>query len=514
MSGLRVKTGLRNTILFGSTLLLMLTANFLTTFGSFFYESAADLMFAANVLLNLSIFCDLIPQIRRDFPVLVFTGTYSILLLGRVYVAFFTDYKDILYNLEAENFRNLFTALQVVTLSMLCVFAAYRFSGPLFGRREKLMKEKGWAAVSKDPLLPVIRQISVAILLISSLASFYTLMETVLNVLRHGYLASFTQISPSSVPSVISRLSMFFIPSFAVFLATMPNRRQLKFPMTVYGVYLLATLFTGRRNTFVCETLTILIYFVLRDTLNQKKDRIFKKRSVLAGTVAGVAAMYLLQLLAEFRAYGLQFHKSFGDMIVSFFYSQGASFRVVIQTVNCWDLFDHSVTWKYLFYPFELFVHNNEVTRALFGFTPIVEVQSTAFVVTTHNYAHVLTYMVDPSRYLAGGGFGTSFVAEAYVAFGIAGVAAVSAGVGLILRFFSSMMTRSWVVMASCLIAIRDIVYIPRSFAFLWVTNVFNLTYLCFYIAIYLLALFAVRVGTHVRPECRCASPASWEEHP
>lgn len=514
MTGFRAKSGLRNTLLFGTTLLLMLTADFLTAFGNVYYETAAYMMFAANIMLNLSILCDLIPHIRRDFPFLVFVGTYNILLLGRVYVSFFAHSSELLYYLEAESYQNLFTALQVVTLSLLCVYAGYQLSAPLFGRREKAIREKGWGAVSHDPLLPAIRQISTVVLLVSSLASFYTLAESILNVLRTSYLASFTQVSEASIPSVISRLSMFFVPSFAVFLATMPSRRQLRLPMTVYMVYLLATLFTGRRNTFVCEALTILIYFVLRDTLNEKGKRLFKKRSVAGGGIVAVAAAYLLQLFAEIRAYGLLgIRRNFAEMIVNFFYSQGASFRVVVQTVNSWDLFDHRVTWRYLFYPFELFVHNNVVTRTLFGLTPIIEVQTTAFVVSTHNYAHALTYLVDPLRYLAGGGFGTSFVAEAYVAFAIPGIVLFSAGIGLVLRFFASMLTRSWVVMACCLLAVRDFVYIPRSFALLWVTNVFNLTYLCFYIAIYLIALLAVRLGTHVRPEHRRTAP-QWEENP
>lgn len=503
MTGFSAKSSFRNTVFFGTALLLMLTANFLTAFGGFYYETAADLMFAANVVLNLAVVCDLIPHIRRDFPFLVFVGTYNILLLGRVYVSFLAHYPEILYYLEAKDFYSLFTALQVVTLSLLCIYAGYQLVGPFFAHREKTIREKGWAAVSQNPILPIIRQISTIVLLISSLASFYTLMLSILNVFRSGYLGSFTQVSASSIPSAVSRLSMFFVPSFAVFLATMPDRRQLRLPMAVYGVYLLATLFTGRRNTFVCEAITILIYFVLRDSLNEQGKRIFKKRAVIGGGIFAIIAMYLLQLLAEIRAYGLLSHRSFLDTVVNFLYSQGASFRVVIQTVNSWDLFNHGMTWKYLFYPFELFIHNNLITRSLFGLSPIIEVQTTAFVTSTHNYAHVLTYLVDPLRYLSGGGFGTSFVAESYVAFGFAGVVIVSACVGLILRFFASMLTRSWVVTASCLLAIRDFVYIPRSFTFLWVTNVFNFTYLSFYIAVYLAALLAIRLGTHVRPAGR-----------
>lgn len=500
MPDFKLKNCYRNTVLFGITVLMILTADLLTLFGNIFFEPASVLLFAANVVLNFSIIIDLLHHIRRDFPLLVFVGTFDILLLGRVYVSFFGHYSQILYFLEAENFQNLFIALKVVTLSLFCVYAFYRFFSPLFYKREKALEQKGTAACAKSPLTPIVRQISVVILLISSMAFFYTLGLSILNVLRSGYLKSFTQVNENSIPTAISRLSMFFVPSFAVFLATLPNKKQMKLPMFVYAVYMLASVFTGRRNTFVVEVLMLIIYFVLRDSMMEKEKRKLKKPTVLLGGAAAVVAMYLLQLFAEIRTGYYTFNKSFLQLFINFFHSQGASFRVVVQTVNQWDHFDHGASFHFLFYPFELFVHNNVVTRTLFGLQPIIEVQTMTFVQTTHNFAHVLTYMVDRSRYLAGGGFGTSFVAEAYVAYGIFGVIAYSALVGLIFRFFASMMTRNWVVIASCLIAIKNFVYIPRSFAFLWVTDVFNITYLVFYIALYLIALFILKAGTHVRP--------------
>lgn len=500
MIGSKSGSTLRNTLFFGTTLALMLVANLVTLFGDFYYEAAANLMFSACVFLDISILCDLIPNIRRDFALLVFVGTYNILLLGRVFVCYASGYSDILTLLEADSFKTLFEALQVVTISLFFVYLSYRLAAPLFFKREKRIRENGWAAVSGNPLLPVIRKISVVVLLVSSVASFYTLFEAILNVRRNGYLNSFVNSSAMQIPSSISRLSMFFVPSFAVFLATLPERRQMKLPLTIYGVYMLASVFTGRRTTFVCEALMLLIYFVLRDNLRKKEERLLKKKTVGWLAVLTAAAMYLLQLFAVIRAGVSNVSKSFGSMIVDFFNSQGASFRVVIQTVNHWNLFNHNETYLYLFYPFELFVHNNVITRTLFGLTSIVETQNTEFVQSTHNYAHSLTYLVDPARYLAGGGFGTSYVAEAYVAYGIVGVVLVSVMLGLIFRFLSSLLTRSWVVIACGLIGIKEFVYMPRSFAFQWVTNVFSITYFCFFIAVYLVALFLVWAGTHIFP--------------
>jgi oligosaccharide repeat unit polymerase len=369
-------------------------------------------------------------------------------------------------------------------------------AAPLFAKREKAISERGLDTVNRDRLVPIIRQLSELVLFVSSIPFFYTMLKTVLNVLQHGYLSSFT--STTEIPGVISRLAMFFVPSFAVFLATLPNKKQMKLPLIVYGVYMLSSLFTGRRTIIVTEGLMLVTYLVLRDTLLPKDKRVIKKRTVAYSGFFGLIAAYLLQLLALVRS-NLNLDRGIGEMMVSFIDSQGASFRVVIQAVNHIALFPVATSYQYLFYPFELFVHNNVATRTVFGLKPIIEVQNSEFVQTTHNFAHVLTYMVDPDRYLSGGGFGTSYVAEAYVAYRILGVILVSALIGLIFRFFASMLTRNWVVIAFSLLAIKNFIYLPRSFAFLWVTEVFNITYVSFFIALYLAALLLYKVGTHIR---------------
>ncbi|MCY1713076.1 O-antigen polysaccharide polymerase Wzy family protein [Caproiciproducens galactitolivorans] len=485
---------LRDTILFGITILLMLTSNLLTVFGV--WNTAVDVLFFAILFLDVSIAASLIHNVRRDLALLIFLITYNVLLMGRVFTSWFGYHHKLLLLLEADDFQKLFQSLQLVALSLFCVYCAYRLAGPIFHKREAKIERLHTKAVSQSQLVPIIRQLSAIVLYVSSVPFLYILFKTALAVVRHGYLQSFT--STTDVPSIISRLSMFFVPAFAVFLATLPSRKQIKLPLAVYSVYMLASLFTGRRNTIVCEALMLAFYFVMRDSLLEKDKRVLKKRTVAYVGVLGIIAMYGLQFLALVRSGAENTKRGLGEMLVSFIDSQGASFRVVVQTVNHIQSFNPSTSYMYLFYPFELFVHNNVVTRTLFGLTPIIEVQTSEFVQTTHNFGHALTYMVDPERYLSGGGFGTSYVAEAYVAYGIIGVILVSAMIGLIFRFFASLLTYNWVVITCGLLAVKSFVYIPRNFAFLWVTEVFNITYICFYVAIYLAALLIAK-GMHVR---------------
>jgi oligosaccharide repeat unit polymerase len=508
---LKAKNLFWNTILFGTTLCMMLVACLMTVAGHEWDETAACTLFVANVVLNAAMFQDLFRNIRRDFPLIVFMLAYDLLLLGRVYSVFLLYYNTILSYLEADNFYNLYLGLMIVTIAQLLVYTAYKLAAPLFWKREKAISEKGEQVVTKSPIVPIIRQISVVVLLFSSVASFYMLFQTILLVFQHGYLGSYVT-NESSVPSVISRMSAFFAPSFAVFLATLPSRRQMRFPLILYGAYMLTSLLTGRRNIFVCELLMLLIYEVLRTALKRKGRFALPKKKILLVVLCCAVGAYVLQLFALFRSGSSFAAKNFFATIGNFIYTQGASFRVVIQTVNFWNRFDHQTTYQYLFYPFEKYVNNNVLLSSIFGSSPIVDVQNINFVSSTHNFAHIITFMANPNRYLSGGGFGTSFVAEAYVAYGMVGVVVVSAMVGIVFRFFSSLLTRNWVVIAMGLIALKDFIYISRNSTFSWVIDVFSLTYLAYYIVVYFGALLVAKFTSHLR-EAREASLAPLEEH-
>ncbi|ARP51138.1 O-antigen polysaccharide polymerase Wzy family protein [Caproicibacterium lactatifermentans] len=496
---LNARSTWRNTLLFGSGSILLILANLLRLSGNSYSTGAVYLLFAANVALNVAILWDLCSHIRRDFPMLVFVISFDILLLGRVYIAFLAKDPDyLLYNLEANSYENLFSALQIVTFALLFVYAGYKLSAPLFFHREKALEKHDPSVFHRSQLTPLIRQISIIMLIISSLAFFYVLLQSILVVLRYGYLGSYTKDLDRSVPSVISRLSMFFVPSFAVFLATLPDRCQLRLPLFVYGIYMLSSLMTGRRNTFVCEALMLLIYFFLRDRIIPKEQRIFQKKHIVPVLIVIALMIYFLEMVAERRAGGSG-HRNLFTALSNFLYSQGATYRVVQQMVNYWDYFNHQTSWQFLFYPCTEFVHNNGLLSSILGLSSLTSTQNIPYVMTNYNFGHVLTFMADPSRYLNGGGFGTSFVAEAYVSFGMAGVAIVSGFFGVAFRFFATMLTRSWPVLALSLIAIKNLVYVPRNFALSWVFNVFSITYLLYFILIYLAALLVSGIGAHLR---------------
>ena len=491
------KTLLRDTLLFGLSLTLLIAATFFASFGGdMWFSHAANTALAGTVTLNIAMLAYVFTDIRRRISLLLFQGPFNLLLFGRVYVSWIRDYENRLQLLEGKTFESIYWSIEVLAISLAVVYLAYRAGGFLLRRRETSLATEGARRILDNPIIPIVRQLSRWALYVSSLASFFSLGNTILFVLRNGYLTSFTE--TAGVPSIISRFSLFFTPAFAVFLATMPSRRQLRLPMCVYGVYLLASLFTGRRNTIVTNLLMLALYAILRDNLLPKEKRILTKRLVALVCVLGVGGMYLLQMVAYIRS-GSAAGGSLLNTLVSFIDSQGASFRVMVKTFDYGEYLDTANGWRYLFFPLELFLNNNSIGQSVFHTTPILTLQTAEFAEHTYSYSHVITYLVDPAKFLRGEGFGTCYAAEAYVAFGIGGVIVVSAVIGLAFRWFSSMLSHSWPAAALGLIAVRSFVYLPRNYALIWITDVFNITYLCFILGLYLAAQLLLFLGTRLR---------------
>lgn len=500
---LRVKrtSAVLDLIAFGVTAVLFLASAVFRWMGEPYVETAFYLMLFGVIALDAGAFLHSAFHIYRDVHFLLFIFAYNLLLIGRIYFnAMYFPHKMLLA-LEADSWDNLYTAFFVVALALLFFVVVYYAAEPVFAKYEKRIREGHAQKTKEKQALPVIRQLSIFMLYASSIPYLYTMALKVLAVLENGYTASFTD--TVQIPGVISRLSTFFVPSFAVFLATLPTVKEMKLPLLVYCVYMLASLLTGRRNMLVTEALMLLVYFTMRDFRRDKGKRYLTKKTVALCGIGGILAAYLLQMMAYKRAGNFILTRPIGDVLMSFVDSQGASFRVVIQTVNNLSSFNQNITWMYLLYPFELFVHNNLVFRNLFGLQPIVEVQNESFAKTTHNFAHVLTYKVDPQRYEGGGGFGTSFVAEAYVAGGIAAVILMAVLAGLLFRFMSSILAHNWVVVAFGLLAFRELIYLPRTFAFTWVTDTFSITNIVYFAGLYVAALLVVQISAKVRKRTR-----------
>ncbi len=444
----------------------------------------ADFILSAIIVLDAAILHFLIKQAERHIVMIIFTASYNVLLLSRVFTKWIIDHQNLCTAIEADSVYSMFETFSILFLGLAFVFAAYRVTGILLKDREASI-DSGYIYEHKtDGLLETIRILSLISFFCFFAFSLYWSVKTAQLVSNVGYLESFKE--SADIPYFLRTLASLAVPAFTLFLATRPSKKAIIVPLCFYVVLILASLLSGRRNLFTRDVLMLLIYFVMRDDFRKSAQKLFTKARVVISAGAGIVCMYLLQgVRSGFRA-------SFLRTIFNFIYDQGASIRVVAKTVTYSGIFSDNPL-RYFLYPLEIQLRNGYIGGFL-GMTSIIEQQTAAFAVSTYNYAHKLTYFVDPERYLSGGGFGASYICDGYILGKAAGVILLSVILGCIIRIFPSLFTRNVFFTAFGLIVIRYVVYMPRSFFLGFVTDAFSPAVICLYSGVLLAAYIINRI--------------------
>ena len=157
--------------------------------------------------------------------------------------------------------------------------------------------------------------------------------------------------------------------------------------------------------------------------------------------------------------------------------STGGSDSVIANTIYRKDPFPASGI-AYLLDP----LINNPLGNLLFGRTS--SAQGLMYLQQHNSFSHWISYMTESSLYLSGHGMGSSYLAEVYLAFEMAGIPLVSVLVGWLLDKlnrikFNDDLLRTGLVF----FIVRRIFTLPRDGLFSWASS---LIYLIFtYIIIY-----------------------------
>ena len=324
---------------------MLIAATFVASFGGgVWFSRAANTALAGVVVLNIAMLAYVFTDIRRRIPCCFFRDRSTCFCSARVYVSWIRDYENRLQLLEGETFESIYWSIQMLAISLQS--SIWPIGQAVFCcAAGDVACHTGARRILDNPIIPIVRQLSRWALYVSSLASFFFSRK------YHPFRAAERL---SDLVYGDGRCSLQYKPVFPLFhacvcrfLATMPSGKQLRLPMCVYGVYLLASLFTGRRNTIVTNLLMLALYAVLRDNLLPKEKRILTKRLVALVCVLGVGGVYLLQMVAYIRS-GSAGGGSLLNTLVSFIDSQGASFRVMVKTFDYGEYLDTANGWRYL----------------------------------------------------------------------------------------------------------------------------------------------------------------------
>lgn len=229
----------------------------------------------------------------------------------------------------------------------------------------------------------------------------------------HSYYIDFSEVlSGSPILYLISKLQLIMESAFCIFLATLPGKRAFKRPSIFYIFYLVLTLGSGQRSSFLLGLMLLFIFIVFMNGL-QPSAGWFKRKyivyCIIAFPIIAVGASIFNAIRFEKSISDISFWRLFGN----FFYEQGVTSYIIKRAYELEASIPPNI------YTLE-FMHSG-LLAPLLGID-VYHGNTVAHAVHGGSFTHALGYTVMGDAYLAGGGTGSSFLAELYYDFRYVGI--------------------------------------------------------------------------------------------
>lgn len=348
--------------------------------------------------------------------------------------------------------------ISLIGFSLGYVFLS-RFRITFRGSNEKAsLFNKSTTTINSE--LSIIRKVSKYYYYAFICLLFISIIEVILYVRTHGYTAYYSSFS-SRIPYFLRMLGDTSLISFCIYLASLPSKREAYFPIIIYLFYLVLTLGTGRRYTFVAGILLLFVYSIIRNNLafEFNDEKWISRRIILISIVSSFVLIIALSYIGQFRNNGKIQYLGFINTIIQFFYDQGVSINVIKRSFQNPDAFVEG-RW-YMFGTIIRMLKTNAISRLLgvisYGGNTIENAEF------GYSFAHALSYNVMGNKYLEGGGTGSSYIAEVYYSLGYLGVFVANIVYGYLCRYLFRFDERNIWINALSLIVFQQIIFAPRG---------------------------------------------------
>lgn len=362
-----------------------------------------DPMLSLAIMLWMLLFWYGFENIKKRSMLVAFLISFFVFLLGRDISQQYFDYQREFFDVDTQ-----FHAFLSYVLSLLTIGICY----PVFEKKET-NKQVLLENLQQDDL---IKKLSLRLYIVSWLFAVASKVMVGLFVAERGFTDYYTDYSvylSGNLPLyIMSKIELMMPASWAIYLATLPTKAEMKKPLYMYLFYMLVSLGTGQRSVAILGGLFLFIYFMFRDGI-QSPDRWINKRMIGGGLLSLPFVAFFVSFYNIWREKGNLEELSFTQGIVEFFYNQGVTTNVVKRAFMNADFIPPQIyTLEFLHSGIFAFIldihvyHGNTIDHALYG----------------GSFTHALGYVVMGAAYLAGRGTGSSYIAELFYDFDYIGV--------------------------------------------------------------------------------------------
>lgn len=293
----------------------------------------------------------------------------------------------------------------------------------------------------------------------------------------------------SQFPSFFGTLSSMMKYALCIFLATMPSKRLAFVPLALYFISAVPSLLTGVRNPIVLNAIFILVYYILRDALENSSRWLGKIERACLILIAPVALIFLSAY--NYIRDGEKVAMSAWESVVDLFYKQGVSFDVLCIGYQALPDLPDVIPKNYTFGPFiDYFLHGS-IAQKFFGAIDLGTQNSVLRAVYGSSFAHSMSY-VAKEDYLQGHGWGSSYLLETYADWGYWGVIIASLLFGLVMMLMMLAVRKGIMVRTITLLGLTSLYFVPRAETTGWILFIVTVQFWLAVIFCYVVAgLFA-----------------------
>ena len=278
-------------------------------------------------------------------------------------------------------------------------------------------------------------------------------------VIKFGYHSFYTDLSgiiaQSPILYVISKIELMMPASFAIFMSSLPSKSEFKKLSKPYVIYLIITLGCGQRSTFLLGLLLFFIFVVYMQEI-RPNEKWFSSKTLK--TI--IISLPLIAIGGTFYN-SLRFGKETSDISIydgfcRFFYDQGVTSNIVKRAYE----YEYKIPIQETAYTLE-FLHSGLPARIL-GIE-VYQGNNLDHAYKGGSFTHSLGYAIRGDAYLAGGGTGSSYIAELYYDFGYLGVFLGSCIYGLIFSSITNFKKVGIFGRSLAFIIVTQLLWAPRA---------------------------------------------------
>lgn len=435
-------------------------------FGAFsFYKKDLSWMLAAMVLMWVSNILYSVINIKERLFFFWMQITIGVFLILRPFIEALSGNEW--WKVDNIDKKSFFVAVLIISISLVSMQIGAFVSSHVFCSRPRKVVINSDLSIKRRKFTDCLQVVSMVMFYITAIFFYIEGVEKVLYVHSHSYLQYYSDFV-SRLPWFVSTIGAMMKYSLCIFLATFPRKRRAFCALFVFEVSGLLDLAVGMRGTIMLNSLFILIYYIVRD-IKGNKEKWFgtiEKSIVLICTPLALVFMTAFSFIRS----GLRvLNINILEMIKDFFVGQGVTFEVVARGISVMDQLPQREGRNYTFGQIiDYFVHGR-LGQLVLGTEALPTGNSVINGTQSNSLSHNLSYLTKGKAYLDGEGWGSSYVLENYIDFGIIGVIILSILLGILLIWMLHYIGRHLLSDTIIFVSLLTIFYIPRAESSSWI---------------------------------------------